>query len=134
MIDDFSEAEISKLSNFRLKIRRRKFETYQLNYSSILKGDKIEVKNEFCDRTPIGQIQTAIHFIQERLHIKSGMLRDVHLHGFLFRSMPVYDRGGLSYEQLHNEYKISQSTEQSPIILSHIAFRQLVHLLCKKGE
>lgn len=69
-------------------------------------------KHDYSFRVDAYKLSTAIEFIKESLCVKPGVVRDVTIAGHVFKSLPVYERGGKSIESLNEAYSAVYEKDQ----------------------
>ena len=106
-----------------------KFASLRKTFEVLRRGEMLP-KHNYTFRVDGLKLATAISYLQDHLQVKPGALRNVRMDGYTFKSVPVYERGGKTKEDLYKAYK--GVTGDSSI--GRDTFYDLLVLLSKKGE
>ena len=130
----FCEAEkysgLNKPCKSKVKMGERKFTSLRKTFNVLASGADLP-KHNYSFRIDSGKLSTAMIFLQESLCVKPGVARDISIAGHVFKSMPVYERGGKSIESLNETYNSLQEKEDR---VGRDTFTDIVKLLTKRGE
>lgn len=106
------------------------FKSLKNNYDLLSSGNDLK-KNKYSYRLDAAKISTVIQFVQGSLCLKAGVVRDVKFDGYLFKNLPVYERGGRSIKALKKSYDDSFDKEDR---VGWHTFLSLIQLLTRRGE
>ena len=112
-----------------------KFTSLQKTFDLLAKGSLIP-RNNYTFRVDAVKLCGVVQFLMETLNVKPGVTRDVMLHGEKFHNMSVYERGGMSIEQLFTMYARANSDDEQvkPTHVGFNTFNDITKLSTKKGE
>ena len=125
--NDDSDESTNNQSTMNTKFGRRKFIRYKNLFDEISVGQAIP-SNIYRYHVPICKISGAIHFIQQTLQLKPGVLQNVKLDGHYFNNLPIYERGGIPVISLFKMYQLGYDKEHC---LGRTTFTDLCTLLTK---
>ena len=111
-----------------------KYASARKMYDLLLKGDETPIHN-YTFRVDSGKLKLVFDFIRETLQVKPGVIRDVNMFGEQFKSLPVYERGGISVKDLFGTYKeccVDNETNKQHV--GYYTFCSIVKLMTKRGE
>lgn len=114
----------------KITIGRVQFSSLQKSFDILLSGRDIP-KNKRRFRISQAQVSTVIQFIQGSLCLKAGVVRDVKYDGYLFKDMPVYERGGKSIRALNKSY--NDTFDKDKRVGQHLFF-DLMKFMTRRGE
>lgn len=119
------------INNLQLKeIGRKKYASLRKIFRDIKLGLPLPLYN-YSYRVSPEKLASAVQYIQSNLQVKPGQSRSMTIGGNVLHGLPVYQRGGLSYADLHKDYKNSFPDE---LVLGQKTFRDIAAALTKKGE
>lgn len=129
-LDELPTDTRNDIAPYRKSIGQIKFSSLRRMYSLLLAGHRIP-KHDYSFRIDSSKTVGAMHFLQSSLQLKPGYTRDVTVGGHTFNSIPVYERGGSTSEELFKAYKESVDTD---LLVGEPTFRDMLKLLSKRGE
>jgi hypothetical protein len=124
------DSEGVQISAKRLTMGRMKYTSLRKTFELLATGKDIP-KYNYTFRIDTSKLVSAIEYLQERLQFKPGRMRNVTIAGHTFTNLPVYERGGLSFESMFEAYKAAFEDWER---LGSDTFQDIVKLLTSRGE
>jgi hypothetical protein len=95
-------------------------------------SDKRKTKERYhISRVSGKKLATVVDFITINLQPRPAQMRNKRIKDYLFKNVPVFDRGGLSIKCLFSIYKQHTYNQER---VGFPTFNNIIHLLTSKGE
>lgn len=121
----------NKLPATRYIIGRKRFRSLKKKLKTIVQGNELLMKREYTFRVSPDKMISALSFLQNSLQVRPGAIRSVTFAGHSFNGLPVYSRGGVNIDSLHETYKFSLGGVNA---LGLNIFGELTKLLTSRGQ
>lgn len=125
-----SSEEREDIPAYRKTMGQVKFASLRRTFKILKSGERVP-KNDYSFRVDARKVAATMQFMQQSLQLKPGYTRDVCLAGYVFHSMPVYERGANTCEELFSTYKASMN---EALTVGEPKFRDILKLLTKRGQ
>ena len=127
------ENERRVIAPSRTTFARKRFKTARSNFDLLKAGKEMERIRLYAYRVEPSKLRSAMEFLTTKLPFRPGLTRTMKIDKYIFKALPVYQRGGKSLEDLFFEYKKCQTNFNENALGQH-SFVELVKFISAKGE
>lgn len=124
------DSEGVQISAKRLTMGRSKYSSLRKTFELLATSKNIP-KYNYTFRIDTSKLVAVMDYLQETLQFKPGRMRNVKIAGHTFTNLPVYERGGQSFESMFDAYKAAFEGEER---IGYDTFVDILKLLTTRGE